>query len=44
MNALKFGGRDYLFMLGTAAIIGGVIVLNIFCGEYNAEFTFNLTV
>lgn len=44
MNALKMAGSDYLAMLATAAVIGGVIVLNIFCGEYNAEFTFNAAI
>lgn len=44
MNALKMSGSDYIGMLATLAVIGGVIVLNIFCGEYNAEFTFNLAV
>lgn len=41
MNALKFAGRDYIALAATALIIGGVIVLNNFCGEYNAEFMFN---
>lgn len=44
MNALKFAGRDYIALAATALIIGGVIALNIFCGEYNAEFMFNLAV
>lgn len=44
MNALKFSGRDYTVLLGIAVLIGAVITLNIFCGEYNAEFTFNLAV
>lgn len=44
MNALKFAGRDYIALAATALIIGGVIVLNNFCGEYNAEFMFNLAV
>lgn len=42
MNALKFSLRDYMSILVMAFLIGGIIVLNIFCGEYNAEFTFNL--
>lgn len=44
MNALKFSSRDYTVLLGIAVLIGAVIILNIFCGEYNAEFTFNLAV
>lgn len=44
MNALKMQGRDYVSVLCCAALIAGVIVLNIYCGEYNAEFTFNLAV
>ena len=44
MNALKFAKRDYLSLLVMAFLIAGVIVLNIFCGEYNAEFTFNLAI
>ena len=41
MNALKFTKRDYFGVLSVAVVIGAVITLNIFCGEYNAEFTFN---
>lgn len=44
MNALKFSSRDYTAILGIAVLIGAVITLNIFCGEYNAEFTFNLAI
>lgn len=44
MNALKFAKRDYLGVLSVLFVIGAVITLNIFCGEYNAEFTFNLAV
>lgn len=44
MNALKFSSRDYTVLLGIAVLIGAVITLNIFCGEYNAEFTFNLAI
>ncbi len=44
MNALKFSIRDYMSILVMAFLIAGIIVLNIFCGEYNAEFTFNLAV
>ncbi len=44
MNALKYSARDYLATLGCAVIIAAVILLNIYCGEYNAEFTFNLAV
>ena len=41
MNALRFSKRDYLGVLSVIVVIGAVITLNIFCGEYNAEFTFN---
>lgn len=44
MNALKYSARDYLATLGCAVIIAAVVLLNIYCGEYNAEFTFNLAV
>ena len=44
MNALKFSTRDYMSILVMTFLIGGIIVLNIFCGEYNAEFTFNFAV
>lgn len=44
MNALKFKKGDYLALLSVVALIAGVVILNIFCGEYNAEFTFNLAV
>ncbi len=44
MNALKFSLRDYLSILVMAFLIVGIIVLNVFCGEYNAEFTFNLAI
>lgn len=44
MNPLKMSGRDYFAVILTLAVIGGVIALNIFCGEYNAEFTFNAAV
>ncbi len=44
MNALKFQKRDYLSLLVMALLIGGVIALNILCGEYNAEFTFNTAI
>ncbi|MBR5191290.1 MAG: energy-coupling factor transporter transmembrane protein EcfT [Clostridia bacterium] len=44
MNALKFSRHDYLTLLGVIALVGVVVILNIFCGEYNAEFTFNLAV
>ena len=44
MNALKFAKRDYFGVLSVLVVIGAVISLNIFCGEYNAEFTFNLAV
>lgn len=41
MNALKFSTRDYVALLMTVLLIAVIILLNIFCGEYNAEFTFN---
>ncbi len=44
MNALKFSGGDYLSVALTAAFVASVVLLNIFCGEYNAEFTFNAAV
>ena len=44
MNALKFTKRDYLALMSIAVVIVAVIILNVFCGEYNAEFTFNLAV
>ena len=44
MNALKFSKKDYFVLFVMAIVIAAVILLNIFCGEYNAEFTFNLAV
>ncbi len=44
MNALKFKTCDYMSLIIMALFIGAVITLNIFCGEYNAEFTFNLAI
>lgn len=44
MNALKMSGKDYLAVLSSAVLIAGIVVLNIFCGEYNAEFTFNIAI
>ncbi len=44
MNALKFSACDYMSLLIMALFIGAVVILNIFCGEYNAEFTFNLAI
>lgn len=44
MNALKFSLRDYLAAFCSFMVIAAVILLNIYCGEYNAEFTFNLAV
>ncbi len=44
MNALKFKAPDYLSLIVMAILIAGVVVLNIFCGEYNAEFTFNTAI
>lgn len=44
MNSLKFKGKDYLTVLLCAVLIAGTVLLNIYCGEYNAKFTFNLAV
>ena len=44
MNALKMKKGDYFAVIISAAFFAGVILLNIYCGEYNAEFTFNATV
>jgi energy-coupling factor transport system permease protein len=44
MNALKYSTRDYMSLLVMAFLIVTVVVLNIFCGEYNAEYTFNFAV
>lgn len=44
MNVLKFSARDYIALFCVAVLIGAVVVINTFCGEYNAEFTFNLAV
>lgn len=44
MNALKFNSGDYISYLVMLLFITAIIMLNIFCGEYNAEFTFNLAV
>ncbi len=44
MNALKFNSGDYIAYLVVLLFITAIIVLDIFCGEYNAEFTFNLAV
>ena len=44
MNALKFSKRDYLGLLAVILVIVSIILLNIYCGEYNAEFTFNLAI
>ncbi len=44
MNALKFSTCDYVSLFIMIALIAGIIVLNIFCGEYNAEFTFNTAI
>ena len=44
MNALKYSARDYFATFCSFAVIGAVILLNIYCGEYNAEFTFNFAV
>lgn len=44
MNALKFSYRDYLALVSLAGVIASIILLNIYCGEYNAEFTFGITV
>lgn len=44
MNALKFSKRDYLGLLAVILVIVSIILLNIYCGEYNAEFTFGLAI
>lgn len=44
MNALKFSKKDFFVVFVMSFVIASVILLNIFCGEYNAEFTFNLAV
>ncbi len=44
MKALKFSGKDYFVLLLIVGFIAGIILLNIYCGEYNAEYTFNLAV
>ena len=44
MNALKFSKRDYLGLLAVVLVIISIILLNIYCGEYNAEFTFGLAI
>ncbi len=44
MNALKFTKNDYMSYFAMIIFIALVVVLNIFCGEYNAEFTFNFKV
>ena len=44
MNALKFNSGDYVAYIVMLLFIAAIIVLNIICGEYNAEFTFNLAV
>ncbi len=44
MNALKFSKRDYLGLLVVILVIVSIILLNIYCGEYNAEFTFGLAI
>lgn len=44
MNALKFSARDYFVLLAVVLVIVSIILLNIYCGEYNAEFTFGLAI
>ena len=44
MNALKYSSRDYLATICCAVVIAVVVLLNVYCGEYNAEFTFNFAV
>lgn len=44
MNSLKFSKRDYLGLLVVILVIVSIILLNIYCGEYNAEFTFGLAI
>mgnify|MGYP002621602632 CR=1 FL=1 len=43
MNALKLRLSDYIMLVLSIAFIAGVILLNKYCGEYNAEFTFGIT-
>ena len=44
MNALKFSKKDYVGLLVVVLVIVSIILLNIYCGEYNAEFTFGLAI
>ncbi len=44
MNALEFKASDYVSYIIMLLFIAAIIMLNTFCGEYNAEFTFNLAV
>ena len=44
MNALKFSKKDYAGLLVVVLVIISIILLNIYCGEYNAEFTFGLAI
>ncbi len=44
MNKLKFSLGDCVALLFSVIIIVAIILLNIYCGEFNAEFTFNLAV
>ncbi len=44
MNKLKLSAGDYIALLSSVIIIVAIILLNIYCGEFNAEFTFNLAV
>ncbi len=44
MNALKFSKKDYVGLLMVVLVIVSIILLNIYCGEYNAEFTFGLAI
>ena len=43
MNALKFRASDWIMLILTFAFIASVIVMNKYFGEYNAEFTFGIT-
>ncbi len=44
MNKLKLSTGDYIAFLFSVIIIVAIILLNIYCGEFNAEFTFNLAI
>ncbi len=41
MNKLKLSLGDYIALLSSVIIIVSIVLLNIYCGDFNAEFTFN---